>query len=112
METSRWLKGLAKAHHKTLVSLANHPSCAENETHNKYNSARARTHAAQSPREPAAGSRTHVTTAYSGCRAGYPVQWAAYDNGHMPGPVDGTYGESGITTWTKGEIWRFFAQFS
>ncbi|MBX7267656.1 RICIN domain-containing protein [Micromonospora sp. Llam7] len=65
----------------------------------------------QSPPEPAAGSRTHVTTAYSGCRAGYPVQWAAFDNGHMPGPVDGTYGESGITTWTKGEIWRFFAQF-
>nr|WP_255643565.1 RICIN domain-containing protein [Actinoplanes polyasparticus] len=67
---------------------------------------------AQSPREPAAGSRTHITTTYSGCRAGYPVQWAAYDNGHMPGPVEGTYAESGVTTWTKGEIWRFFAQFS
>ncbi|WP_341716298.1 RICIN domain-containing protein [Micromonospora sp. FIMYZ51] len=67
---------------------------------------------AQSPREPAAGSRTHITTTYSGCRAGYPVQWAAFDNGHMPGPVDGTYAESGVTTWTKGEIWRFFAQFS
>ncbi|WP_217628173.1 RICIN domain-containing protein [Micromonospora nigra] len=67
---------------------------------------------AQSPPEPGAGSRTHITTTYSGCRAGYPVQWAAYDNGHLPGPVDGTYAESGITTWTKGEIWRFFAQFS
>ena len=66
---------------------------------------------AQSPREPGSGSRTHITTAYTGCRAGYPVQWAAFDNGHMPGPVDGTYSESGITTWTKGEIWRFFAQF-
>ncbi|WFE27076.1 RICIN domain-containing protein [Solwaraspora sp. WMMD791] len=66
----------------------------------------------QNPPEPGAGSRTHITTAYSGCRAGYPVQWAAFDNGHMPGPVDGTYGESGVTTWTKGEIWRFFAQFS
>ncbi|WP_326554405.1 cellulose binding domain-containing protein [Micromonospora sp. NBC_01813] len=65
----------------------------------------------QSPREPAQGSRTHITTAYSGCRAGYPVQWAAYDNGHMPGPVDGTYAESGVNTWTKGEIWRFFSQF-
>ncbi|RKR86513.1 poly(3-hydroxybutyrate) depolymerase [Micromonospora pisi] len=65
----------------------------------------------QSPREPASGSRTHITTAYSGCRAGYPVQWAAFDNGHMPGPVDGTYTESGVTTWTKGEIWRFFSQF-
>ncbi|MCG5467931.1 RICIN domain-containing protein [Micromonospora sp. LAH09] len=68
--------------------------------------------AAQNPPEPGAGSRTHITTTYSGCRSGYPVQWAAYDNGHMPGPVDGTYAESGITTWTKGEIWRFFAQFS
>ncbi|GAA3747585.1 hypothetical protein GCM10022225_34260 [Plantactinospora mayteni] len=66
---------------------------------------------AQNPPEPAAGSRTHRTTAYSGCRAGYPVQWAAFDNGHMPGPVDGTYSESGVTTWTKGEIWRFFSQF-
>ncbi|MGY0005242.1 RICIN domain-containing protein [Micromonospora sp. I033] len=65
----------------------------------------------QSPPEPAAGSRTHITTAYAGCRAGYPVQWAAFDNGHLPGPVDGTYAESGVTTWTKGEVWRFFAQF-
>ncbi|MDI6103356.1 cellulose binding domain-containing protein [Actinoplanes sp. NEAU-A12] len=67
--------------------------------------------ASQRPPEPAAGSRTHVTTTYAGCRAGYPVQWAAFDNGHMPGPVDGTYAESGVTTWTKKEIWRFFAQF-
>ena len=66
---------------------------------------------AQSPREPAAGSRTHITTVYSGCRAGYPVQWAAFDGGHMPGPVDGCACESGITTWTKGEVWRFFSQF-
>jgi poly(3-hydroxybutyrate) depolymerase len=66
---------------------------------------------AQSPREPGPGSRTHVTTAYAGCRAGYPVQWAAFDGGHMPGPVDGCACESGITTWTKGEVWRFFAQF-
>ena len=42
----------------------------------------------QSPREPAPGS-AHITTTYSGCRAGYPVQWAAFDGGHGPGPVDG-----------------------
>jgi poly(3-hydroxybutyrate) depolymerase len=65
----------------------------------------------QGPREPAAGSRTHVTTAYAGCRAGYPVMWAAFDGGHLPGHVDGTTAESGVTTWTKGEVWRFFAQF-
>ncbi|MDG4788877.1 RICIN domain-containing protein [Micromonospora sp. WMMD1102] len=64
----------------------------------------------QSPREPAAGSRTHVTTVYSGCRAGYPVQWGAFDGGHTPGPVDGG-GDSGARTWTKGEVWRFFSQF-
>ncbi|WP_030456081.1 lectin [Herbidospora cretacea] len=66
---------------------------------------------AQNPPEPAAGSRSHTLTTYSGCRAGYPVVWAAFDNGHMPGPVDGTYAESGITTWTKGEVWKFFSQF-
>ncbi|MFP3986464.1 RICIN domain-containing protein [Streptomyces sp. E11-3] len=66
---------------------------------------------AQRPREPAPGSRTHITTTYSGCRAGYPVQWAAFDGGHIPGPVDGSPDENGVTTWTKAEIWRFFAQF-
>ncbi|GAA3929241.1 hypothetical protein Aau02nite_80000 [Amorphoplanes auranticolor] len=65
----------------------------------------------QSPREPAAGSRTHITTAYAGCRAGYPVVWAAFDGGHLPGHVDGSTVESGVTTWTKGEVWRFFSQF-
>ncbi|MEV2238247.1 RICIN domain-containing protein [Micromonospora sp. NPDC049891] len=64
----------------------------------------------QNPPEPAAGSRTHITTVYSGCRAGYPVQWGAFDGGHTPGPVDGG-GDSGARTWTKGEVWRFFAQF-
>ncbi len=66
---------------------------------------------AQSPREPGGGSLTHITTAYSGCRAGYPVQWAAFDGGHMPGPVDGCACESGVRTWTKGEAWRFLSQF-
>ncbi len=65
----------------------------------------------QSPSEPAPGSQTHITTSYSNCGAGYPVQWAAFDGDHIPGPVDGSPGESGVATWTKGEIWRFFAQF-
>jgi poly(3-hydroxybutyrate) depolymerase len=64
----------------------------------------------QSPPEPRQGSLTHVTTAYSGCRAGYPVVWAAFDGGHTPGPVDGG-GDSGARTWTKGEVWQFFSQF-
>ncbi len=61
---------------------------------------------AQSPREPAAGSRSHITTTYSGCRAGYPVVWAAFDGGHGPGPIDG--GGEGWRTWTSGEVWTFF----
>jgi len=67
--------------------------------------------AAQSPREPGPGSATHITTLYS-CRAGFPVQWAAFDGGHGPGPVDGCSGcEDGTRTWTKGEAWRFISQF-
>jgi poly(3-hydroxybutyrate) depolymerase len=66
---------------------------------------------AQSPREPTAGSRTHITTTYSGCRSGYPVVWAAFDGGHTPGPVDGCACEDGARTWTKGEVWRFISQF-
>jgi poly(3-hydroxybutyrate) depolymerase len=60
----------------------------------------------QNPREPSAGSRTHITTHYSGCRAGYPVVWAAFDGGHGPGPIDG--GGEGWRTWTSGEVWNFF----
>ncbi|GAA1295979.1 cellulose binding domain-containing protein [Saccharothrix xinjiangensis] len=67
---------------------------------------------ATNPREPAAGSRTHITTAYPGCRAGYPVVWAAFDGGHLPGAVDGCACEDGARSWTKGEVWRFFSQFA
>ncbi|USX53209.1 cellulose binding domain-containing protein [Lentzea sp. HUAS12] len=64
---------------------------------------------AQNPREPSAGSRTHVVTAYSGCRSGQPVVWAAFDGGHTPAPVDG--GGDGWRTWTSDEAWRFISQF-
>ncbi len=63
----------------------------------------------QNPPEPAQGSRSHIVTAYSGCRSGYPVVWAAFDGGHTPGPIDG--GGDGWRTWTSGEVWRFFTQF-
>jgi len=65
----------------------------------------------QTPREPAQGSLTHITTAYSGCRPGYPVQWAAFDGDHTPSPVDGSPTPNDSRTWTSGEIWRFFSQF-
>ncbi|MBD0734883.1 ricin-type beta-trefoil lectin domain protein [Streptomyces sp. CBMA29] len=65
----------------------------------------------QNPPEPASGSLTHIVTAYSGCRSGYPVVWAAFDGaGHDPGPIDGSTGD-GWHTWTSGEVWKFFTQF-
>ena len=65
----------------------------------------------QNPPEPAYGSLTHIITAYSGCRAGYPVVWAAFDGaGHDPGPIDGSTGD-GWHTWTSGAVWSFFTQF-
>jgi dienelactone hydrolase len=65
----------------------------------------------QNPPEPQQGSLTHILTAYSGCRSGYPVEWAAFDGDHTPNPVDGSTTSSGVRTWTSGEIWRFFTQF-
>lgn len=66
----------------------------------------------QSPREPSRGSLTHITTTYSGCREGYPVQWAAFDGDHTPSPVDGSPSPNDSRTWTSAEIWRFFSQFA
>ncbi|MDY7090880.1 MAG: cellulose binding domain-containing protein [Actinomycetota bacterium] len=68
--------------------------------------------AAQNPPEPARGSLTHIVTAYSGCRAGYPVVWAAFDGDHTPEPVDGSGTPNGARTWVGGEIWKFFNQFT
>jgi poly(3-hydroxybutyrate) depolymerase len=65
----------------------------------------------QNPPEPAQGSLTHIITAYSGCRAGYPVQWAAFDGDHTPDPVDGSTSTSGARTWTSAAVFQFFAQF-
>ncbi|MEO6085252.1 MAG: RICIN domain-containing protein, partial [Umezawaea sp.] len=63
----------------------------------------------QNAPEPAGGSRTHITTTYSGCKTGYPVVWAPFDGGHQQGPVDGCAGcESGARSWVKGEVWKFF----
>jgi len=66
----------------------------------------------QTPAEPLQGSLTHITTAYSGCRPGYPVQWAAFDGDHIPSPVDGSTAMSGARTWTSAQVWRFITQFA
>jgi len=65
----------------------------------------------QNPPEPAQGSLTHIVTTYSGCSAGHPVVWAAFDGaGHDPGPRDGCTCD-GWQTWTSGEVWKCIAQF-
>ena len=61
---------------------------------------------AQNPPEPAQGSGTHITTAYAGCRDGYPVRWAAHDGDHVPLPTD----RNASTSWVSGEVWPFFTQ--
>jgi poly(3-hydroxybutyrate) depolymerase len=58
---------------------------------------------AQQAPEPAAGSGTHVRTAYT-CRDGYPVVWLASDSGHQWDARDRGQQQS----WVPGEIWRFF----
>jgi poly(3-hydroxybutyrate) depolymerase len=67
---------------------------------------------AQTPPKPQ--GLTHVCTKYEGCKAGYPVEWCAFDGGgHTPAPVDGSTSGSGggDKTWTKSEVWKFFTQF-
>ncbi|MEU4834582.1 ricin-type beta-trefoil lectin domain protein [Streptosporangium sp. NPDC023615] len=67
----------------------------------------------QNPPEPAQGSLTHIVTYYSGCRAGYPVAWAAFDAGHTPGPWDGSPGDYNPheRSWTGPVVYNFFSQF-
>ncbi|KAK7034704.1 hypothetical protein VNI00_012111 [Paramarasmius palmivorus] len=67
---------------------------------------------AQSPSEPAQGSYKHTKTQYSGCRSGYPVTWIAFDEGHIAAPHDGGGGDSGSATFSPGETWAFFSQFT
>jgi hypothetical protein len=59
------------------------------------------------PEEPAVGSGTHTTTDYTGCSEDHPVQWVAFDGGHLPTPSDAGAADS----FTPGLIWDFFSQF-
>ena len=65
----------------------------------------------QNPPEPTQGSLTHRVTSYSGCSAGHPVAWAAFDEGHIAAPQDGAAGDSGSRTWVPQVVWKFFTQF-
>ncbi len=66
----------------------------------------------QNPPEPAQGSLTHVVTYYSGCRAGYPVVWGAFDGPHAPNAVDGSADPyaPGAESWTQQVVWNFITQ--
>jgi hypothetical protein len=66
---------------------------------------------AQSAPEPRAGSLTHICTKYTGGLAAYPVEWCAFDGGHIAAPQDGAGGDSGTRTWVPAETWAFFTQF-
>lgn len=60
---------------------------------------------AANPPEPKSGSNTHTSFAYSGCSAGHPVEWYAFDGGHTPVPPDNG------KTWLPDATWKFFSQF-
>ena len=60
--------------------------------------------------EPAAGSRKHIKTVYTGCSEDHPVVWTAFDGDHTSLPTDGG-GDGGPNSWTVAEIWNFFSQF-
>ncbi|WP_422768855.1 cellulose binding domain-containing protein [Plantactinospora sp. WMMC1484] len=60
-----------------------------------------------SPPEPAQGSGTHTEFHYSGCSAGHPVVWYAFDGGHTPTPQDA----GSNAAWLPQETWTFFTQF-
>ncbi|KAH7370146.1 hypothetical protein BKA65DRAFT_522029 [Rhexocercosporidium sp. MPI-PUGE-AT-0058] len=61
-------------------------------------------------KEPKVGSRTHITTAATGCRQGYPVRWAAHDGGHIQSAADkpAPREEDGKASWVEGEVWAFW----
>ncbi len=61
----------------------------------------------QTPMEPTKGSGKHICTKYSGCSAGHPVEWCAFDGGHDPSPKD----RGQTSTWNAPETWSFFTQF-
>lgn len=68
----------------------------------------------QNPPEPAQGSLKHVVTYYSGCKAGYPVVWGAFDGPHAPNAVDGSADPyaPGAKSWTQAVVWDFITKLT
>ncbi|KAN0099117.1 hypothetical protein V8E51_012892 [Hyaloscypha variabilis] len=63
---------------------------------------------AQTPAEPAAGSRKHIKTVSSGCTADHSVMWIAFDGPNTPQPKYSGASE----TFANKETWEFFSQFT
>jgi poly(3-hydroxybutyrate) depolymerase len=60
-------------------------------------------------KEPASGSRTHISTPATGCKTGYPVRWAAHDGGHIQAAADKPAPEeNGEASWVGPEVWAFW----
>jgi poly(3-hydroxybutyrate) depolymerase len=55
-------------------------------------------------REPSTGSNQWFKTEYQ-CRAGYPVTYISFDDGHTATP------KNGGAQWMPKEVWTFFSQF-
>jgi len=52
-------------------------------------------------------SGTHVCTKFSGCKAGYPVEFCSFNGDHTPYPDSGNESSS----WGPQEVWTFLSQF-
>jgi poly(3-hydroxybutyrate) depolymerase len=60
-------------------------------------------------KEPTSGSRTHISTAATGCKGGYPLKWAAHDGGHIQAAADKPAPEeNGEASWVGPEVWEFW----
>jgi poly(3-hydroxybutyrate) depolymerase len=60
-------------------------------------------------KEPMSGSRTHITTAATGCKTGFPIKWAAHDGGHIQAAADKPAPEeNGEASWVGPEVWAFW----
>lgn len=56
---------------------------------------------------PTQATGTHVCTNYTGCKAGYPVEFCSFVGPHTPDPTDS--GQS--TSWEYQNVWTFLSQF-
>jgi hypothetical protein len=62
---------------------------------------------AQATQDPRSGSNTHIKTQFQGCNASYPLTWIAFD-----GPHEALASDGNAASFTPGEVWKFFSQFS